>query len=394
MNSLTIISGIPASLTVGAGRLIRHLVTEALTWGPPVEFVFTGNKCEVAAAYRNNRIFKFLLHAVIHYSRRLHTTLALQYLAGRPHVVLIHFQEIGVHYCKKFLIARKLPTWIYVLDASYFCLRSYNHLPGEFEACLRCLGGDYTHAQTNSCTPFPIQSAETLDFIRFLDPLVSSGKVRLLAQNQRNAELMQRHYGPGAIVKVIGLWTVDMNELGENSSCTTSSNGSFDVVFHGDAKEVKGLQWSLLLAKHCPRLSFLFPCKAPSHLKIPENCTFIEMSWETGLKDAVQSSSLTLAPSLWSAPIEGALVKSILHAPRVAVVSVHSAYSSELSSDLVLHLPTNPEDAASALLVRLSAPPTSRDLVRSWFHGARQAARIISRMAFATGSLTKNNINV
>lgn len=389
MKPLTIISGIPSSLTVGAGRLIQHLVTDALTWGPAVKFVFTGNKGEVAAAYRKRKVLKFAMQATLHYLRRVYATLTLSILIKRPHVVLIHFQEIGVHWCKRFLVARKLPTWIYVLDASYFCLRSYNYLPGESDACLRCLGGDYTHAEANGCKPFPIANTETLDFIRFLGPLVASGKVCLLAQNKRNAELMQRHYGPGAIVEVIGLWTVDMNDFPESTSPAPTAKSAFDVVYHGDAKEVKGLHWALLLARHCPELSFLFPCHAAPDQPIPDNCTFAPMRWETGLREAVQTSKLTLAPSLWSAPIEGALVKSILHAQRVAVIEVASAYSSELPPELVCHLPQDIGKAAEALTKRLAAPATSRALIRSWFLESRKMARLIHRISLATLSTSE-----
>jgi hypothetical protein len=394
MKPLTIISGVPASLTVGAGRLIQHLVVEALTWGPSVQFVYAGNKGEAAAAYRARQLVRFLVQACLHYHRKLKTKLFLKILARRPHVVLIHFQEIGVRWCSDFLLRRTQPTWIYILDASFFCIRSYNHLPGDSDACLLCLGGSYENALKNHCKSFPVNNSETADFIRFLHPLVSSGRVRLLAQNERNAELIRCHYGPKAIVKVIGLWTSDMNDFVESLHSQKLKEPIFDVVYHGDAKEAKGLHWAISLAFACPNLKFLFPCLQPVNLKTPNNCTFRPMRWETGLRDAIHSSYLTLNPSLWSAPIEGALVKSILHAQRVAVVAVESSFSSELSSDLVCHLPKRVNEAAEKLEKRLAASPTSRALIRSWFLESRKAARLVHRIAKAEEEMVPEGTNL
>lgn len=381
--SFTIVSGVPASLTVGAGRLILHLVSESLTYGPSVEFIFAGNKCEAAAAFRSRKPIRFFLHACLHFFRKKASYLYLRSISRRPHVVLIHFQEIGIHWCSEFLRRRTRPTWIYILDASYFCIRSYNHIPGESDACLRCLGGHYEHARKQGCKPFPIATPEPLGFMRSLAPLVSSGKVRLLVQNERNAELIRQHYGSDAIVKVVGLWTVDMNNLPDSSppNWSKAEESPFDVVYHGDSKEVKGLHWALRLAGKSPSLRFLFPCSVPDKQTVPPNCTFLPMRWESGLRDAVQRSRLTLVPSLWSAPIEGALIKSILHAPRVAVVTVPSAYSSELPPELVCHFPSQIDQAAELLLKHINDEPTDRETIREWFLESRKAARLIDRIS-------------
>ncbi len=390
MRPLTIISGVPPSLTVGAGRLIQHLVVEALTWGPPVEFVYAGNKGEAAAAYRAGKLIRFSVQACVHYLRKFRTKISLGILARRPHVVLIHFQEIGVLWCRNFLLKRTQPTWIYILDASFFCIRSYNHLPGESDACLLCLSGQYENALKNRCRPFPVDNSDTGDFIRFLHPLVTAGKVRLLAQNELSALLMRRHYGPGAVVRVIGLWTSDMNDIVESFPSEQLPEPAFDVVYHGDAKAAKGLHWALGLALACPDLSFLFPCLQPPDHEIPVNCTFRPMRWESGLRDAIHRSNLTLAPSLWSAPIEGALVKSILHSRRVAVVAVESSFSSELTSDLVCRLSQEFTVAAKQLKSRLAAPPTPQVLVRSWFLESRKAARLVHRIAMAEEEVARD----
>lgn len=57
-----------------------------------------------------------------------------------------------------------------------------------------------------------------------------------------------------------------------------------------------------------------------------------------------RSSSLgrVLVPSLWSAPVEGALIKSIAAGRAVAVADNHSAFSHELPMWAVSRLPSDP----------------------------------------------------
>ena len=203
-----------------------------------------------------------------------------------------------------------------------------------------------------------------------------------MVQSENHADLVRRHFGLDTVVEVIGLWTVDMYELADPVKRVSAETG-YDVVFHADAKEVKGFHWTLELAKASPKLRFLFPCERPDSIDIPDNCDFIPMRWEGRLRDEVRRSRITLAPSLWSAPIEGALVKSILHAPRVAVVAIHSAFSSELPKSLVSHLPTDPTEAAKAIAQRLKHLPNSHSEVCAWFYETRGAARINQRISDA-----------
>lgn len=366
--------------------MIRHMVTESQTWGPSTEFIFASRKSEAAALYRQGNWMGFGMMVIGHYFRKASLKIRLNKLASQDRVLLIHFQEIGVAWCRKFLKLRTKPTWIYVLDASFFCIRSYNHIPGELDACLRCLGGDYSNASKLDCKPFPIAHPESLELLGELETHVKAGRLRFMVQNKNHADLIRRHYGKNTVVEVIGLWTVDMYELADPVRQSSEESG-YDVVFHAEAKEVKGFYWTLDLAKVCPGLSFLFPCAKPQGIEVPPNCHFIPMRWEGGLRDEVRKSRITLAPSLWSAPIEGALVKSVLHAPRVAVIELASAFSSELPESLVTHLGLDPTEAVKSLEQRLSAAPNDHDEIKTWFYETRAAARINQRISDAMDNI-------
>jgi len=84
-------------------------------------------------------------------------------------------------------------------------------------------------------------------------------------------------------------------------------------------------------------------------IKTPDNVHFVATTWNSGLKDAVEASRCVLVPSLWSAPVEGALIKSLALSKMVAVVDIATAFSSELPEGAVLRLPSNTALAAQVL---------------------------------------------
>ena len=97
------------------------------------------------------------------------------------------------------------------------------------------------------------------------------------------------------------------------SYLSSSNYHSFDVVYHGSSNAAKGLYFVLELACLTPELTFLIPDSASNVLHMtsnspPPNVSFIEMTWETGLRESVSLARLVLNPSMWSAPIEGALI--------------------------------------------------------------------------------------
>jgi hypothetical protein len=108
-----------------------------------------------------------------------------------------------------------------------------------------------------------------------------------------------------------------------------------------------------------PDRTFLFPCRKPAATAPPPNALFRNLSWDNGLAEQVQASSLCLVPSLWTATIEGALVKSIAHAPATAVVASSFAFSEELPDGLVMRLPADIGDAVTMLRTHAGWQPSA-----------------------------------
>ncbi|MFM7244080.1 MAG: hypothetical protein ACKO40_07885, partial [Planctomycetaceae bacterium] len=70
---------------------------------------------------------------------------------------------------------------------------------------------------------------------------------------------------------------------------------------------------------------------------------------------AVASAAVTLVPSLWSAPVEGALVKSIVVGRAVAAPDIRSGFVADLPAGLVRLLDRSPDVAAEQLGASLAA---------------------------------------
>ena len=126
---------------------------------------------------------------------------------------------------------------------------------------------------------------------------------------------------------------MDTNELDDPTKINQNSK-QYDIVFHGKSIIPKGIIYVLDLAHELSQFTFLIPDSFANVQKIyskklPCNVTCHEISWETGLKDLVINARLVLNPSLWSAPIEGALLKSAYYNSNVGTVISEYGYESE-----------------------------------------------------------------
>jgi hypothetical protein len=133
------------------------------------------------------------------------------------------------------------------------------------------------------------------------------------------------------------------------------NNETIDFVFHGTLIDAKGVIVVLELAKAMPQNSFLIPYSKEEvrvnfpNQKLSENITFDSCTWNTGLKEWLFKSKIILCPSLWSAPIEGGVLKSLYFNGCVAVFDAKYSFGSELSEDVVIKITNNIEDTVTVL---------------------------------------------
>jgi hypothetical protein len=191
-------------------------------------------------------------------------------------------------------------------------------------------------------------------------------KIKFIAQNERQALLAKKHFGDEVIIKVAGLWVNDW--VYENSLDSKNISAEYDIVYHGRPIAAKGAYWAIQLASFLPQYRFLFPfAKQSLQGHPPQNCSFKEMSWNSGLKNIVINSPLVLVPTLWSSPIEGALIKSISYGNETAVVQNHTSFSDEIPDNVVLKLNINPQIAAAQVHSALSENDVISETVKNEF---------------------------
>jgi len=246
-------------------------------------------------------------------------------------IILVHPQTIGYKYFLK-LIENNFKVKIYIMDNSFFCIRSYNVLNNS--ECLKCLGNlDNCNSQ---CIPFPVKynKKENLKFLKEYQKI--SHKVIFYAQNESQKSLLTRHFGENTKIEIIGLRTGETFE-----KVSQLNNGeSYDIVYHGANIEAKGINYFINLAKVMPEYSFFVPSKLEIK-DLPKNLYHENMKWNSGLKEIVINAKLVLNPSLWSAPIEGALLKSIYYNGNVGVVKTKYGFVNDIPNDAFLKLPNN-----------------------------------------------------
>ena len=146
---------------------------------------------------------------------------------------------------------------MYVLDSSFFCRASYNHFGKETSACLKCLGGDTTHADRLGCKNFPHQQPSPGVFEAELAILVRNQKVHLLAQCESQEALMIKHFGKSALSDVVGIYAdYDQHWYLEDFQ---ENEKKYRLVFHANPLPAKGVVWVTKLAQVLSDIEFIFP---------------------------------------------------------------------------------------------------------------------------------------
>lgn len=263
-------------------------------------------------------------------------------------VIYIHPQTAG--YYKLIYLSLFNRISLYTMDSSFFCILSYNTHPDTRNECLHCL----SNIDPLPCCQLPGLFATQLRiyYLRILK--FRSDSMSFLTQNFLQQKLVKAHFGPKVDSSIIGMPAESLTYVDILTIPTAFSN-QYDLVFHGASKIPKGIIFFIELSILMPNHSFLIPDSLSNVKKIfsaelPPNLYCIPMTWETGLREHVHLAKIVLNPSVWSAPIEGALVKSATYNKNVATIKSQYGYESEI--DFIrnhIRLPLSPDSSAAIL---------------------------------------------
>lgn len=332
-----LISGIAPSRG-GVGYLMYNLEKLAVTYKYDVIYPKHINK-----SIRKN-LFNpfFVINEILKRRKSKYTFASKLKTIKNSEVILIHPQTIGY---ESFLVLLKDNEVIktYVMDNSFFCIKSYNILNGS--ECLKCLND--IDSVDRTCAPFPTNydKDRNLSYLKTYQSFAS--KIIFYTQNNKQSDLVKNHFGKKTKVCQIGLKTGEFFE----KDFVKDKNKQYDVVYHGANVEAKGFLYFIELAKKMHGYTFFIPYnseKIPYSI-LPNNLICKDVTWNTGLKEMVINAKLVLCPSLWSAPIEGALLKSIHYNGNVGIVSTKYGFGNDIPNDTVLKLSADIHDATEQI---------------------------------------------
>ncbi|WP_236450638.1 hypothetical protein [Stutzerimonas stutzeri] len=346
-----LVSGVGVSNT-GVGRLLRNLESEANSRG--YQIISKRNR-SIREMYREGRCIGAFWELLLRVITSLMFSLRLRVIKDSK-VIFIHPQTAG--YKNLFRLSSQNQVYLYVMDNSFFCIRSYNLHPLLEVECLNCLG-DPSKALPE-CTAYPVEISQALSKSYLYELRSLSSKIIFLAQNENQKQLIRRHFGEKTRVVVVGLDTGETGDPRVSDTALKSKGHKYDMVFHGAANLAKGVRFFIELAEYLSEFSAFVPAHRRDCERImgraitATNIDFVPCSWETGLKQAVLNSKLVFNPSLWSAPIEGALLKSLHYAKKVLVVESKFGYESEISAAHLVRIPRDIPSAAEAVRSELN----------------------------------------
>ena len=234
-------------------------------------------------------------------------------------VTLVHPQSVGYRNLLRLCKVNKI-TYSYIVDTSWFCIKSYNYISPELSPCFRCLISSDS-SLVNGCSCLWDNSFDSHHL--YIQGLHRGLFGHLFVQNKAQYDLFlasgfsSSHISilpmvsESVLVEIYSQSPLRPDKVGDLQSFDFHSR--YSVVFHGSEVLAKGLEFALKCASLNPDITFFFPFSSDSILPSfrTSNMIFFPSSWNTGLRELCYNCSAILIPSLWSAPIESSLLKSL-----------------------------------------------------------------------------------
>ena len=119
----------------GVGRLMQNLIF--LYKEKNVKFIYKRNSISISSLRSKKKYFILNYEIALRIIDDYLFKIKLFFIKNKR-VILIHPQSIG--YKSTFNLLKYNNVFIYIVDNSFFCIRSYNVHPTDHNECLHCLG--------------------------------------------------------------------------------------------------------------------------------------------------------------------------------------------------------------------------------------------------------------
>ena len=259
-----------------------------------------------------------------------------------------HPQTLGYNFAN-YLIKNSSKINYHVVDTHFFCIKSYNVYGGK--NCLNCLEG---RAILSGCGHFPRKQSHS-KYIKFQTTIEKHrDKINFFCQTDKYKDLLFTKYGNDVTVTVKKMFTFELMKMAESQENNTISprretyTKKYDLGFHGAFIPAKGSDYLIELSTVLSSSHFLVPEPGIHQNK---NIHFVPYNWNTGLREALSECRIIICPSIWSAPVEGSILKSMLDAHPVALLP-QNTFTREIPDNCVIKL-TGQVGKDAALLRKL-----------------------------------------
>lgn len=279
-------------------------------------------------------------------------------------LVLYHPQTLGYALSKR-LINKSNSVDFWVVDASFFCKKSYNVLNGK--ECLRCISA---YNPDNNCQHFPRLQRDS-DYIGFIKTLrENTKKIRYIVQTSGYVNLVAKSINTENII----VSKMVFDELKSIEAYKYQSGKMlYGIAYHANPIEAKGYEYTHRLAIKLADVDFIFPNKPiPCNLPLNTNCLYKPCTWNDGLKDILNASSIVICPSIWSAPVEASVIKTMLMRKPVAIIKNTYSFSADLPSNVFIELTGNEDVDSLYLRSLLRAPEKLKAIAEDGHKWARE----------------------
>lgn len=242
-------------------------------------------------------------------------------------LVIYHPQTISFSLSNSLILASKKVNYI-VLDASIFCLKSYNHRLSN--VCEKCIELFDPH---DDCSFFPRKSSKVayLNHRNILS--ANTNKIHFVVQTEGYVNILKKMFNNNVSVSIKKMFFSQLKQIK-----FIEREKKYDFAFHGNLLDAKGFKYVRALALNLNDKSFFIPGKHDNY----QNICYQNVNWNNGLKNILESSKIILCPSLWSASLEAAILKTmLLNLPVAITVNDFSASNTLIPRDCFINLTGN-----------------------------------------------------
>ena len=219
-------------------------------------------------------------------------------------LVLYHPQTVSYKLSNR-LIKNSKKTFYYILDASIFCIKSYNHREGK--ECEKCISNIDPFPD---CNFFPRKNIynEYKNHHKVIKNKLNN--IEFITQTVGYNKILEKIFGPKVNFRIEKMRFSQLKNI-----IPYEKDRLYDFVFHGNFLPAKGSKYVISLSKQMKNKIFFIPSRGQNN----NNLIFQDVNWTNGLLEAIMYSKIVLCPSFWSAPLEGSIIKTMLLKRPVAI---------------------------------------------------------------------------